>query len=172
MEDIKRNIGQRIKARLDTTRAKQSELAKYAGIAPSSLSQIIAGDKGTSVDRLAKIADFLNVTLDYLITGKERLPIAPQPTKEDALLLAVTSDPVTLEKIKDKLRHQIREETPAYTTALTSNETRLLKAFALLDARRQERLIDTAEDMSVALLRGSGQEEERRGENCARSNGE
>lgn len=74
MEDIKQKIGQRIKNRLGTTKAKQNALAKHAGIAPSSLSQIIAGDKGTSVDRLAKIADFLNVTLDWLITGKEKAP--------------------------------------------------------------------------------------------------
>jgi transcriptional regulator with XRE-family HTH domain len=164
------DIGKRIKAALNAAKVTQKELAKALGVSESAVSAYTHGDSQPSAAGWVIISRMCDRSIDYLITGKERPPIATQPTKEDALLLAVTSDPATLEKIKDKLRHQIREETPAYTTALTNNETRLLKAFSLLDGRRQERLIDTAEDMSVALLRGSGQEEDRRGENCAGSN--
>lgn len=170
MKINKKEIGARIKAARADAGLQQNDLAKKAGLAQSTLSEIISGSRVTSVENLTKIASALDLSLDYLITGQERPQKVPQQTKEDALRLVLTSDPQLVEKIKDDLRHQIQEETPAYQFRHTSNETRLLKAFALLDARRQERLIDTAEDMSVALLRGSGQEEAGRGTNCAGSN--
>lgn len=164
--DLKK-MGERIRQ----IRGKLSllEFEAIAHVSRSMLSLYENGEAWPKPDTLNNIAAHGRVGVEWIL-GYDATPPIETPTKEDALLLAVTSDPATLEKIKATLRHQIREETPAYTTALTSNETRLLKAFALLDTRRQERLIDTAEDMSVALLRGSGQEEDRRGENCAGSN--
>lgn len=167
MEIKKKDIGERIKKALNEAGVQQNNLAHMIGLAQSTLSEIINGNRVTSLENLTKIAKALDLSLDYLIIGKERPLKSPQPTKEDALLLAVTSDPETLEKVKDKLRHQIREETPAYN-GLSNDEQRLLKAYRLLDARRQERLIDTAEDMSVALSRGF---DSNQGEgDCAASN--
>lgn len=170
MKNKSNETGERIRGALIDQGLQQKHLAKVAGIAPSTLSEIISGDRSASTDKLARISTALDLSLDYLITGKERPQKAPQPTKEDALRLVLTSDPQLVEKIKDDLRHQIQEETPVYQFRHSKNEERLLKAFALLDARRQERLIDTAEDMSVALLRGSDQEGAGRGTNCAGSN--
>ena len=151
----------------------QAELGKAVGVGKAMVSKYEAGAAKVTPESLLIMSNLFTVTLDYLIIGKDFPQTPPQPpTKEDALRLVLTSDPQLVEKIKDDLRHQIQEETPTYQSRLTSNETRLLKAFSFLDARRQERLIDTAEDMSVALLRGSDQEGTGRGRNCAESNGE
>jgi transcriptional regulator with XRE-family HTH domain len=146
------------------------EFEAIAHVSRSMLSLYENGEAWPKPDTLNNIATYGKVGTEWVL-GFDAAPTIEPPTKEDALRLVLTSDPQLVEKIKDDLRHQIQEETPAYQSRLTSNETRLLKAFSLLDARRQERLIDTAEDMSVALLRGSDQEGTGRGTNCAESNG-
>ena len=168
--EIKDNIGKRIRDIRLSKGLTQAELGGLLGLSDKSVSSYEKGNSDLSTFVAAKIAEIGGRSIDWLITGKEKPSNTPQPTKEDALRLVLTSDPALVEKIKDDLRHQIREETPNYQSRLSSNETRLLKAFALLDDRRQERLIDTAEDMSVALLRGSDQEGTGRGRNCAGSN--
>lgn len=45
---------------------------KETGVAQSTLSDWKNGKGTPSVDKLQKIADFLNVSVDYLLTGKEK----------------------------------------------------------------------------------------------------
>jgi len=123
------------------------------------------GESWPKPDTLNNIAAYGNVSTLWLL-GAEPYREQPAPTKEEALRLVLTSDPSFVESIKAEMRHQIREETPPYN-GLTNDEQRLLKEFRLLDQRRKERLIDTAIDMSTALLRGSDQEEQGGGKDCA-----
>ena len=50
---------------------KQIELSRRTGLPESTTSLIITGDQVASPDKLAKIASALNVSLDWLITGKD-----------------------------------------------------------------------------------------------------
>ena len=145
------------------------EFETIVHVSRSMLSLYENGEAWPKPDTLNNIATHGNVGVEWIL-GYDAAPPVEPPTTEETLLLAITSDPARLERIQDKLLHSVSEKTPTYHFKHTSNEERLLKAFALLDARRQERLIDTAEDMSVALLRGSDQEETGRGRNCAGSN--
>ena len=59
-----------------------------------------------SVDKIQKIADFLGVSTDYLMTGKDEKPLEPQLTPRDKRDIAKD-----LESIMEKLNNQ--EEGPA-----------------------------------------------------------
>lgn len=59
-----------------------------------------------SVDKIQKIADFLGVSTDYLMTGKEDVPQAPQLNARDKRDIAKD-----LESIMEKLKNQ--EDGPA-----------------------------------------------------------
>ncbi|MBS6677051.1 MAG: helix-turn-helix domain-containing protein [Clostridiales bacterium] len=59
-----------------------------------------------SVDKIQKIADFLGVSTDYLMTGKEDVPQAPQLNARDKRDIAKD-----LESIMEKLNNQ--EDGPA-----------------------------------------------------------
>ena len=48
-----------------------SEVSKATGIASSTLSEWKSGKHQPSADKLRRIADFLEVTVDYLMTGKD-----------------------------------------------------------------------------------------------------
>lgn len=47
----------------------QKELAKFVGIRPQTLSLYTTGETQPNVDRLLKIAEYFNVTTDFLATG-------------------------------------------------------------------------------------------------------
>lgn len=70
------NIGEKIKAAREKMKWSQSELAKLAGIRPSTISQIESGArKKPSIDVLQKISDALSVTVSQLLgkTGEDDL---------------------------------------------------------------------------------------------------
>ncbi len=58
-------------------RRNRAALAEAAHISPSALSQYVRGKATPSLDVLAHLADALDVSLDYLVFGQER--IAPPP---------------------------------------------------------------------------------------------
>ena len=47
----------------------QKELAKFVGIRPQSLAQYCSGETTPNGEKLLKIAEYYNVTTDYLLTG-------------------------------------------------------------------------------------------------------
>lgn len=63
---------------MDEKKATQKELAQYVGIRPQTISLYCSGETQPTIDNLCKIAEFFNVTTDYLITGKilEDIPIS------------------------------------------------------------------------------------------------
>ena len=47
----------------------QKELAAFVGIRPQSLAQYCSGETTPNGEKLLKIAEFYNITTDYLLTG-------------------------------------------------------------------------------------------------------
>ncbi|MCM1133522.1 MAG: helix-turn-helix domain-containing protein [Ruminococcus flavefaciens] len=67
-------ISQRIFSLLEEQGKKQSELAEYTGIPTSTISAWKTRGTSLSAESISAIADFLEVSTDYLLTGKEYQP--------------------------------------------------------------------------------------------------
>lgn len=65
-------ISQRIFSILKEKQKKQKELAEYAGISETAVSDWKKKGTNPSADKISVIADFLEVSTDYLLTGKEK----------------------------------------------------------------------------------------------------
>lgn len=57
---------------LDKQGKKQGELAIFAGVKPNTVSDWINKGNSPKVEHLCRIAEFFDVSLDFLITGKEK----------------------------------------------------------------------------------------------------
>jgi transcriptional regulator with XRE-family HTH domain len=64
-------LGERIKERREELGLTQLQLARALGVTPQHISVIEKNKRAPSLDSLAKLAEELGVTTDYLITGKE-----------------------------------------------------------------------------------------------------
>lgn len=65
------NIGNRIRDRRHTLKVTEQELADAIGVTRQHISAIEQGKAFPSLSSLAKLAEELGVTTDYLVTGKE-----------------------------------------------------------------------------------------------------
>jgi phage repressor protein C with HTH and peptisase S24 domain len=75
-------ISQRIFFELKNKGKKQKELAEYTGISTSAISAWNKNNTNPAAENLSTIADFLGVSLEYLITGKEKSPSLPEDELE------------------------------------------------------------------------------------------
>lgn len=66
-------ISQRIFSILTEKKLKQKDLAEYVGISTSAISDWKKKNTNPSAENLSAIADFLNVSLRFLLTGEERI---------------------------------------------------------------------------------------------------
>jgi len=64
-------VGQRTRMRRQALKLTQQELAKGVGLSPQHISAIEQDKRAPSLPSLAKLAEELGVTIDYLVTGKE-----------------------------------------------------------------------------------------------------
>lgn len=64
-------IGQRMRTRRQALKLTQQELAGGTGLSPQHISAIEQDKRAPSLPSLAKLAEELGVTIDYLVTGKE-----------------------------------------------------------------------------------------------------
>lgn len=62
---------------------KDADVVKATGITKSTFSDWKSGRSKPKHDKLQKIADYFEVTLEYLTTGKENDSAEPQLTKKD-----------------------------------------------------------------------------------------
>ncbi len=67
--DIKES-GKRIKELRKQKGYTQEQMAEKAGISVKTVSAIETGARGTTIDMIAILAEMLDTTTDYLITGK------------------------------------------------------------------------------------------------------
>lgn len=65
------SVGKRIRKRRQILEMTQQELAKAIGVTPQHISAIEQDKRDPSLSSLAKLAEELGVTIDYLVTGKE-----------------------------------------------------------------------------------------------------
>jgi len=63
-------VGERIRSRREELGWKQDDLVTKAGISKSFLSDLENGKRNVGADKLLDIARALNVSLDFLMTGK------------------------------------------------------------------------------------------------------
>ena len=66
-----RAMGARIKARRLALRLTQERLAERVGISSSFVGHIERGEKKASLETVARLGAALDMSLDYLITGKK-----------------------------------------------------------------------------------------------------
>ena len=64
-------LGHRLRSRRQALKLSQFELAEAVRLTPQHISAIEQDKRAPSLSSLAKLADELGVTTDYLITGKE-----------------------------------------------------------------------------------------------------
>lgn len=64
-------VGQRTRMRRQALKLTQQELAEGIGMSPQHISAIEQDKRAPSLPALAKLAEELGVTIDYLVTGKE-----------------------------------------------------------------------------------------------------
>lgn len=65
------SVAERISKRREELGFSQTDLAKRAGLKPPAISQYESGARSPSYEALIKLSNALNVTTDYLISGKE-----------------------------------------------------------------------------------------------------
>lgn len=64
------NIGQRIRKQRETLNLTQRELAQVLKVTPQHISAIEQNKRVPSLNFLAKLAEQLGVSIDYLVSGK------------------------------------------------------------------------------------------------------
>ena len=65
--DLSKAIGKRINTLLAEKERKQKELAAYLGVQDNTISYFVSGRRTPNTEQLVKIADFFNVSADYLL---------------------------------------------------------------------------------------------------------
>jgi transcriptional regulator with XRE-family HTH domain len=65
------SIGKRIRKRRQELKFTQENLARALGLTPQHISGIEQDKRSPSLASLAKLAEELGITVDYLVTGKE-----------------------------------------------------------------------------------------------------
>ncbi len=75
MEDYKIKIGKRIETALTLSGKKQKDLAEYLGILPNTISYFCKGTRTPNTEQIIKIAQFLDVSADYLLGLSDNMTI-------------------------------------------------------------------------------------------------
>ncbi len=93
----------RIKELREEKNISQLELAKKLNLTQQSISLYEKGDREPSIDVLKSIANFFNVSLDYLL-GKSDIRNYDEDEKEFRFAFHKETEGMTDEEIKDALR--------------------------------------------------------------------
>ena len=95
------SLGQRIRGRRKVLAITQRQLAEALGLTPQHISAIEKDKRAPSLTSLAKMAEELGVTIDYLVTGKESIITE--------LIPAIKADQKLATEVKKALIVLIRE---------------------------------------------------------------
>ena len=91
MTNIRKHIGHRIRQIRASQRLTQAEMAKQLDVSPATVSGWEIGDYGISLESAINVARLSEVSLDWLVTGKESVSVnEPENTStpEEVRLLA------------------------------------------------------------------------------------
>lgn len=102
------SITQRIFELLANQNKKQSELAEYVGISRAAISDWKSKGTTPTAEFLVKICEFLNISLDYLLTGKESTPKEITVEQQELLSLWDKLDDVGKTMVKAKAIEELR----------------------------------------------------------------
>ncbi len=93
-------LGQRIRQRREALKLTQQQLAQALGVTPQHLSAVELGKRSVSVEMLARLAQELGTSIDFLVTGNESaiIDIIPAIKADETLELEVKNALVTLVK--------------------------------------------------------------------------
>lgn len=72
MEETKRTIAANLRQAIKLKGVKQTEIAAFLGVSKSAVSHWLSGDNSIEIDTLAKLCDYLGITLNQ-IAGLEAL---------------------------------------------------------------------------------------------------
>ena len=94
------SIGKRIRKRRQELKLTQENLARALGLTPQHISGIEQDKRSPSLASLAKLAEELGVTIDFIVTGKEGVIIDTIPAikADKKLTLETKKSLVTLIK--------------------------------------------------------------------------
>lgn len=92
------SLGQRIRQKREALKLTQEQLAKNLGLTSQYISIIEQDKRSPSLSALAKLAEELGVTIDYLVSGKEGafLDLVPTIKADRTLDLEVRRSLITL----------------------------------------------------------------------------
>lgn len=157
MDTLKKDMGKRLEEIRGSLHLTQEEMGCKLGKGKGSISKYENGDAAPQLDTLVKYVELGGVSFDWIFTGKsqtidqEKKPEITYPLTETENNALHTAENI-IERFGLDNRFQIAEiqGTPIQVEAMTDNEKRLFTAFRSLDTRRQERLMEDAEDMVLA----------------------
>lgn len=92
------SFGQRLRQKREALKLTQEQLAKASGLTSQYISIIEQDKRSPSLSSLAKLANELGVSIDYLVTGKEgtSLDLIPAIKADKTLDLEVRKSLITL----------------------------------------------------------------------------
>ena len=98
------SLGQRIRKRRQALKFTQQQVAKSLGLTSQHLSAVEQDKRAPSLNTLAKLAEELGVSIDYLLTGREGIitDTIPAIKADKQLTIEVKKALITLVKA---LRH-------------------------------------------------------------------
>lgn len=70
------HVGRRVRLRRQKLKLSQEHLADEVGVSAQAISRIEVGHRDPSLDLLVRLGKTLGVSTDYLLTGKESLPVS------------------------------------------------------------------------------------------------
>ncbi|MFB6469255.1 helix-turn-helix domain-containing protein [Cytobacillus sp. Hz8] len=69
MRHIRKDIGDRVKERMNELGLKQKDLVSISGLSKSTVSKIVNGETNPSAEILLSLSESLHVTVDWIVKG-------------------------------------------------------------------------------------------------------
>ena len=95
------SVGKRIRKRRQELKLTQEDLAQALGLTPQHISGIEQDKRNPSLSSLAKLAEELGITVDYLITGKEGVIVDAIPAIKADKNLSLESKKALVTLVKE-----------------------------------------------------------------------
>jgi len=95
------SIGKRIRKRRQELKLTQEDLARALSLTPQHISGIEQDKRSPSLSSLAKLAEELGVTVDYLVTGKEGVIVDTIPAIKADKKLSLESKKALVTLVKE-----------------------------------------------------------------------